>query len=641
MSEDLQMLLELHGDRGCFSGRLVDQVKELNQDASAIILAWELSGLAPGLDRPLRDRLFAVCLALLVSQGLGHTRMALVPTEGSPADLVLKASSQVPFDLESFLDSVPAIAGRSRAAKPLIMDGGWLYSQRMFDHEEDLAMRVKALCTNLDLETVPVEEDIFRSPNPLNPLQRAAVEMAMRGSLTLVTGGPGTGKTTIVVSMLRALLQQGTIRQDIALAAPTGKAAQRMGESIRNGLAGLANRSKAEQEFIDARVDPETLHRLLGWHPATEHFRHGVGNTLPHKIVIADESSMISQEHMRCLVGALAKDARLVLLGDSDQLPSVEAGSAFLDMVKRLGANCVELKESYRMDQSNPNGRNIYSVAQSIRSNRVEDLWEGREPIHCRTSLEQLDFSQVELLEPAPGVMKAFLAQWFAREVTGLKGFQELAGRVFSFGDGIWGDGDDAALNALFAHFDGFRILCALREGPDYRGVEDINKLLHGWMGAVTGKGLQMSTPFFAGEPILMTANDYRRQIFNGDQGLILKVGFDDGPLYRQAAVFPKGAGYAAFPLEPLKQRLEHAYAMTVHKSQGSEYARIAIVLPQINHKALTRELLYTGLTRAKQSVVLLAERERIPFAAGNPSRRESGLAGRLVSSFTPPEVPA
>ncbi len=641
MSEDLQMLLELHQDRGCFPGRLVDQVKELNQDASAIILAWELSGLAPGLDRSRRDRLFALCLALRVSQGLGHTRMALAPAEGSAADLVLRAAGLGPFDLEAFLETVPAIAGRPGAATPLIMQEGWLYSQRMLDFEEDLAARVKALCAREDLEHVPVPEDIFRSPSPLNPRQRAAVEMAMRGALTLVTGGPGTGKTTIVVSMLRALLRQGTVRQDIALAAPTGKAAQRMGESIRNGLAALADRSEEEQEFIDARVDPETLHRLLVWHPATEHFHHGVGNTLPHKIVIVDESSMISQEHMCRLVGALGKDARLVLLGDSEQLPSVEAGCSFLDMVRRLDGNCVELTESYRMDKSNPSGRNIYSVAQSIRSNRAEDLWEGPEPIHCRAALDQLDHAQVELLEPAPGVMKAFLAQWFAREVTGLKGFQELAGRVFSFRGGIWGDGDEAALKALFGHFDGFRILCALRESPDHRGVEDINKLLHGWMGGITGKGLTLSTPFFAGEPVLMTANDYRRQIFNGDQGLILKVAFDAGPLYRQAAVFPKGAGYAAFPLEPLKQRLEHAYAMTVHKSQGSEYARIAIVLPQINHKALTRELLYTGLTRAKQSVVLLAERERIPFAAGNPSRRESGLAGRLGPSAAPPEVQA
>jgi len=143
MSEDLQMLLDLHGDRGRFPGKLVNQVKELNQDASAIILAWELSGLVPELDRPGRDRLFAVCLALRVSEGLGHTRMALAPADGSPADLVLRASGLGPFDLGVFLESVPAIAGRPGAAKPLILDGDWLYSQRMLDFEEDLATRVK------------------------------------------------------------------------------------------------------------------------------------------------------------------------------------------------------------------------------------------------------------------------------------------------------------------------------------------------------------------------------------------------------------------------------------------------------------------------------------------------------------------
>ena len=383
MSEDLQMLLDLHGDRGRFPGKLVNQVKELNQDASAIILAWELSGLVPELDRPGRDRLFAVCLALRVSEGLGHTRMALAPADGSPADLVLRASGLGPFDLGVFLESVPAIAGRPGAAKPLILDGDWLYSQRMLDFEEDLATRVKALCATEDLATISVGEDVFLTPQALNPLQRAAVGMALRGALTLVTGGPGTGKTTIVVSILRALLRQENMtRQDIALAAPTGKAAQRMGESILKGLEGLADRTEAEQAFIDARVDPQTLHRLLVWHPATEHFHHGPGNTLSHKVVIVDEASMISQEHLCRLAGALKQGARLVLLGDSDQLPSVEAGCAFHDMVKRLGANRVELQDSYRMDKSDPNGRNIYLVARSIRNNSVKDLWDGEEPIH-------------------------------------------------------------------------------------------------------------------------------------------------------------------------------------------------------------------------------------------------------------------
>jgi exodeoxyribonuclease V alpha subunit len=153
----------------------------------------------------------------------------------------------------------------------------------------------------------------------------------------------------------------------------------------------------------------------------------------------------------------------------------------------------------------------------------------------------------------------------------------------------------------------------------------------------LTGEGLRGPVPFCAGEPVLMTTNDYRRHIFNGDQGLILKVLFDGQPLLHQAAVFPRSGGFVPFPLDPLKHQLEHAFAMTVHKSQGSEYKRIAIVLPKANHRALTRELLYTGLTRASKSVVLLTEPERITFAAGNPSLRDSGLAERLATDPAPP----
>ena len=349
-----------------------------------------------------------MCLALRVSQGLGHTRMALAPAEGSAADLVLRAAGLGPFDLEAFLETVPAIAGRPGAATPLIMQEGWLYSQRMLDFEEDLAARVKALCAREDLEHVPVPEDIFRSPSPLNPRQRAAVEMAMRGALTLVTGGPGTGKTTIVVSMLRALLRQGTVRQDIALAAPTGKAAQRMGESIRNGLAALADRSEEEQEFIDARVDPETLHRLLVWHPATEHFHHGVGNTLPHKIVIVDESSMISQEHMCRLVGALGKDARLVLLGDPNSCPAWRRDAPSSTWSGPGRPDCVELPKLPH-GRVHPEGRNI-SRWPTLGRTGGGPVGRPRAHPRARRPGPTSTCRQVELLEPAPGVMKAFLA---------------------------------------------------------------------------------------------------------------------------------------------------------------------------------------------------------------------------------------
>jgi len=630
VTDDFLQTLDLHRDRASFPRRVVEHLKTLNQEPSTLIFAWELSGLAPGLDADGRRRLFAISLALLSAQAQGHTRMPLVPEPGGPADLLFQAFNLESFDLEAFLRrSAPSLAGDPGDAKPLILEDGWLYSQRLLGHELDLAALAGTLKTVKADGVVDPPEAIFhlRSGRALNAEQRQAVAMALRGGLTLITGGPGTGKTSIVVTILRALLRQPGIRlEDIALAAPTGKAAQRMGESIMESLAQLENPEGVDRELQKAALDPATLHRLLAWHPAEERFRHGPGNPLSARVVIADEASMISQEHLCRLLGALAPGARLVLLGDADQLPSVEEGCAFSDMVKSLEPQCVTLRTSYRMDASDPEGRNILSVAAAIRAGA--DFWEAAEPIHVRATVDGLTFRQVELLDPGPGVMEAFLELWFQKEVTSLEGFLPKVTRTYAFTGGAWSRSDLAPLAALFQHFNPFRILCALREAPGLRGVQDLNRHFHRRMLALTGEGLRNPVPFCAGEPVMMTANDYRRGIYNGDQGLVLKVLFDG--VLRQAAVFPRPGGFVPFPLDPLKHQLEHAFAMTVHKSQGSEYKRIAIVLPKTNHRALTRELLYTGLTRASKGVVLLAEKERVPFAAGNPSVRESGLAERL-----------
>jgi exodeoxyribonuclease V alpha subunit len=632
MAEGTARILGLHPDRAQFPERVLEQLRELGQEDPAVLIAWELSGLAPGLDPDDRQRLFATCLALQATLGQGHTRMALEPAEGSAAELVFRAFGLEGFRPEPFLRAKAACLAGEADGRPLVLEGGWLYAQRFRGHEQELAACARALGGRAAQAAAPVDPAVLQQPVQLNGQQRAAVEMALAQPLTLVTGGPGTGKTSIVVAMLRALAAQpGLGLEAIALAAPTGKAAQRMGESIRKSLQALVGSGPAEAALRAALPEPSTLHRLLAWHPASERFRHGTGNPLPFQVVIVDEASMISQEHLCRLFQALAPGARLVLLGDAGQLPSVEPGRAFRDLVERLEGNRVVLTESYRMSPSDPDGRNILSVAGCIRAGQEQGLWDGAEPVRVRAGLEQLEWRQVELLEPGEGGMRAFLHHWFEREVTGLPGFAAKAGRVFAWDDGGWQAGDAEALGELFGHFDRFRILCALREAADLRGVAEINALMHGWLAGKTGEGLRLATPFVAGEPVLMTSNDYRRGIFNGDQGLVLKVAFA-GQL-RQAAVFPALGGFRAFPLEPLKGQLEHAFAMTVHKSQGSEYTRVAIVLPRNNHKALTRELLYTGLTRARTSVLLLAERERIGFAAGNPTVRESGLGERLLRS--------
>ena len=634
MSEGLQAILDLHRDRAQFPPKVIALLPDLNQEAPVLILAWELAAMAPALDPEQRRKLFAVALALLVAQGQGHTRLALDPAEGSATQAILQAFGLAPFDLRTFLrgEALAPLVGGPGESRPLVLSGDWLYSHRLLGHEHALADQVLGLARAPQQAVAHVPEAVFLDPVPLNPEQRQAVAMVLEGSLSLITGGPGTGKTAIVIAILRALLHQpGLTLAEIALAAPTGKAAQRMGESIRASLGSLQAEGDVERLLLEADLEPRTLHRLLAWHPASERFRHGPGHPLAAKVVIVDEASMVSQEHLFRLLGALAPGARLVLLGDADQLPSVEAGCAFRDLVASLGPRRVKLLESYRMRADNAEGRNILSVARAINTPGLASLWEGAEPIHCRETLASLTWKQVELLDPGQVSMEAFLELWFERKVSGLPGFQAKAQRLFTFSQGAWGAGDEEVLGALFGHFQGFRILCALREAGDLRGVAMINERLHRQMLRLTGEGLKGLTPFCAGEPVLMMANDYRRGIYNGDQGLVLKVRFGDQ--LRQAAVFPRVKGFVAFPLEPLKHHLEHAYAMTVHKSQGSEYATIAMVLPRSNHKALTRELLYTGLTRAKQSVLLLAERERIPFAAGNPSRRDSGLGERLAGA--------
>jgi exodeoxyribonuclease V alpha subunit len=630
MPEDLNPFLALHPDRGVLPRKVFDLLEEWNLDGSEWVLAWQLSGLAPASEG-LRMPLFAICLGLLAAQAQGHTRLSLAPDPLGPTGQLFQAFGLSELNPKVFLKGLPALVGKLGEAKPLIVEGEWLYSQRLLHHEEQLEGMIGALVKARFPPPVPPPEDVFRVPDPLDVEQRRAVIMALGGGLTLVTGGPGTGKTSIVGSILRALLHQpGLLLEDIALAAPTGKAAQRMGDAIQTNLKKIKELRKEERPLLDKLQTPITLHRLLAWHPSLETFSHGPGNPLAAKVVIVDEASMISQEHMFRLLGALNPSARLVLLGDADQLPSVEEGCAFREMVASLAGNTVELVENHRMRAEDPNGANIISVALAIRDEKKDSLWDGSEPISCRVTLDQVAYEKVEWLDPSEGRLEAFLDRWFEKRVAGLEGFETLAKRIYHFA-GNWDAGDEQCLGALFGHFNRFRILCALREAGQLRGVQDINRFCHRRMLDLTGEGLKGLTPFCAGEPVMMTSNDYRRGIYNGDQGIILKVQFDRQ--LRQAAVFPQAGGFIPFPLEPLKDLVEQAYAITVHKSQGSEYDQVAIVLPKTNHKALTRELLYTGITRARKSVVLLAEKDRIPYASGNPSRRDSGLAERLGRS--------
>jgi exodeoxyribonuclease V alpha subunit len=611
MPESLAFALDRIPGRELLPQALGRILRDLNLGEAQAAFALELARMPRDLDPGGRRDVALLALALLAAQAQGHTRMPLEPGPGHPARALWEACGRGDLSPRALVEDprLAILVGAPGAARPILRAGDHLHTHRAFTVERSLAAKVLALAGAGPLERAPVPEGVFTEPVPLNPEQRAAVELALERPLALITGGPGTGKTAILSALLRALLHQpGVAPGDVALAAPTGKAAQRMGQALGRAL--------GEGE---GSPGPQTLHRLLAWHPARESFRHDEENPLPARVVVVDEASMVGQELMEALLRALAPGARLILLGDADQLPSVEGGSVFKDLVETLGDHARRLETSYRMRAEDPEGRAILSLARALQAG---DPLAG---LPVREGAEQWLGSGAEWLEGDP---QPFLARWFRERILGLAEFPALANRVYAHRDGAWAPGDGEALAALFRHWDRLRILCPLKEAPGLRGAEGVNALLHRWMHPVSGAGLRSETPFYAGEPLLMTANDYRRGVFNGDQGICLKV--DLGGELRQAAVFPGAGGFRAFPLEGLRTRLELAYALTVHKAQGSEYDHVAILLPRPDHPALTRELLYTALTRARRSATLVGEREALGWAQGHPTRRETALGGLL-----------
>lgn len=633
MFDPASALAPLHPGLRNLPPRFHQALRESGQEDHLLVFAWELARLPEPLEERSRRSLFALALALLVAEGHGHVRMPLRSQEGDAAWAFLKACGQGSLELPDLLEH-PAIAplvGSPGEARPLILEEGWLYLFRLHRAETRLAQSVRNLLEDPPLAVAPPPETLYAHPVVLSREQRAAVETALARPLALVTGGPGTGKTSIVVALLRALLHQpGADPTRIALAAPTGKAAQRMGEALRKALDALDAPDPADQRLRTELPEPRTLHRLLGWNPALARFRHDESHPLEAQVVIVDEASMISLELMDQLFRARAAGTRLVLLGDADQLPSVEAGCAFRDLVSGLPDTVQRLTESYRMRAGDPAGRHVLLAAQSIHRGEVPD----GDLIPLRNCAADLLFEGVERLEDD---VPAALERWFREVVMADDHILAPAHRIYGQGPHPWAAEDLENFHALVQASGRARILCALKDTGDARGVEGLNALFHQWMQPQTGQGLRGGTPFYAGEPVLMSVNDPRRGLFNGDVGVVLKVVFGDE--VRQAAVFPSLEGPRAFPVEALRGALQLCHAMTIHKAQGSEFDRVLLLLPQGAHRALSREILYTGLTRAKRSVTLLAEAASLSFAIQTPEQRSSNLHKRLSDANSNPRT--
>ncbi|BBZ62475.1 exodeoxyribonuclease V subunit alpha [Mycolicibacterium monacense] len=468
--------------------------------------------------------------------------------------------------------------------------GDLLYLDRYWREEQQVCDDVLALLESSPPGAVPGLDRLF--PTADFPEQRVAAEIALSQSLTVLTGGPGTGKTTTVARLLALLAEQASLQNRpplrIALAAPTGKAAARLLEAVHLQI--------AELDAVDRDRLPEltasTLHRLLQRRrDNASRFRHHRENRLPHDVIVVDETSMVSLTLMARLLEAVRPDSRLLLVGDADQLASVEAGAVLADLVDGLGAR--DDVRIARLVTAHRFGAPIGALAKAIRDGETDTvigLLRDGGP----------DIEWFDTGNPADRLRKVLVPHALR--------LREAA---------ILGDGP-AALATLDEH----RLLCAHRRGP--YGVRHWNRQVERWLTDATGEPIW--SDWYAGRPLLVTANDYGLRLYNGDTGVTVVRG--DG----LAAVVGSGAGPVEFSTSRLAD-VETVHAMTIHKSQGSQAREVTVLLPDEESRLLTRELFYTAVTRAKAKVRVVGSEAAVRAAIERRVVRASGLAQRLGGS--------
>jgi exodeoxyribonuclease V alpha subunit len=646
-----------------------------NLEDEIAYIAWELARWQEGLAPRERQALILLILSALIQLRQGSTRIALrsgADDQSRRIELVKgilggvqpKGESETLVDpieairlMETLVESgrCGAIVGSEHEFKPLIIAGGHLYLQKMLHLENRFAdvMR-RRLETEIpgwpDQQVEHALGDVLARPSVrdgqeiklLND-QQAAVLAAVRNPVTIVSGGPGTGKTTIVISMLRVLCRLGVGCEEIALAAPTGKAANRMSEAIRIGRQEITDPAPADLKLAHLS-EPRTLHRLLGYGSRTWRFIHHENNRLAERVVIVDEGSMIDLSLMERLVRSLRDDCRFILLGDAHQLPSVEAGAVLRDLLTagaastNFGLRGIPLKHSYRMRDDNDDGRNILAVAQAIDRGEhpaIEATRTSEQAIVERARVVDVTFHGVEFVSSSEGskVLDEFLDRWHREVLWSQPDLTSLIEHAYALIDGGFSADDQVKLRQLFAGWERFRILCLTRVLPV--GADKVNATLHQRTLSERHVGLTGDDDFIPGEPVMMQINDYHRGIFNGDQGLVLNV--SEGNQLQPMAVFPRSDGFAAFHIDSLRPVLLHSYAMTVHKAQGSEFDRVALILPDRELPINTREILYTALTRSRASVIIVGSREILENGITRKVFRDCGIAEKLGS---PPRAP-
>jgi len=526
------------------------------------------------------------------------------------------------------------VVGRPGDYKPLILDHrSRLYLYRYWDHEKVVTDYIKdhagMVSTTADIDRAgECLARLFPShPEDGGPdWAKIAAATAFLKRFAVICGSPGTGKTTVVVRLLALLIELSErMIPRIALAAPTGKAAFRLQEAVRKNREGLST-SGAVKAAIPG--DAATIHRLLGSSKNSPHFRFNRENRLPYDLVVIDEASMVDLPLMSKLADALPRDCRLILLGDRDQLSSVEAGAVLGDIcgmgeqrtysteaadtlglltgyeipkemvaanIRGVQDSIVELKKNFRFHDAS----GISRVCREVNAGH------GEEAMNILRSGTYDDVSWLDSRgsDTLPSYMRQMIKSKFKDYLKCLD-FSQYSENVLDF-------------------LEEFRILCAVRSGPF--GVLTLNRIVEDVLDEA--KIIRREGEWYNGRPIMIIRNDYNLRLWNGDVGVILR----DSDNILRAFFRDSGSGIRRFSPIALPEH-ETVFAMTVHKSQGSEFENVLFILPESDSPVLTRELIYTGITRARRNVAVLGSEGIFRTAVSRRIIRTSGLYDALYS---------
>ncbi|TAK60697.1 exodeoxyribonuclease V subunit alpha [Methylobacter sp.] len=528
----------------------------------------------------------AIVMAVSYEQNQGHSCIQI----DDEARTLLFASGLVETDLKSQANPLPLVIEQNR-----------LYLHRYWNYENRLAMQIKAMAQVAHpVEQLDAMLDRYFAASEETDDQREAAKMAVRQSFSIITGGPGTGKTFTVVKILALLQELAEQPLHIALAAPTGKAAMRLQESI-----GFSKAKLPCSDTIKSRI-PETvttLHRLLGAMPPSPYFRHHADKPLVYDLVVVDEASMVDLALMSKLLDALKPGACLILLGDKDQLASVESGAVLADLAaaETLQNNVYTLKKSHRF------GGAIKELAEAVNLQQDELAWQ----ILSGGGDGTVQFLDTDLI----GYVAAQQAEYLQLIKAG------------------------AEFERIYQAFSRFQVLCSNRQGKN--SVADINYRVEQKL--AEQQRIDLSGLWYPGRPVIVTQNNPALNLYNGDIGICMVDNVGAGlehdqpgqpqgtaPTGKLMVFFQRPDGSVKKYLPARVPHCETVFAMTIHKSQGSEFEEVLIVLPEAINPVLTKELLYTAITRAKESIKLVAREAVFIATVKQKIERVTGLVDKF-----------